>query len=301
MPVLCSVLVCGCATYRNELVFADTTDIGVSIHPATTSGAQFVVGYKQRDLAVIPVGGLDARGQLLQRRTHAGDGSKDAISVFGQFASSSANASGKQAIGLGRFFATGVASVNLAEGYRQKWAGQDAQAAGGQAGAPARPAASSSQDEPESGPAAAAGVEAGTGTARPAADAGAARATVLLPLVFGQVATFGLDGTTAADVIGSNFTLGYSGQDIAIMPVFTEVGGGTFRAMGGKAATSDQDAYSVLGQFKADTAANSLNLELGRFFSTGLAAQRLSLGLQAQISAKGQAGSATLPAATAQK
>ena len=41
----------------------------------------------------------------------------------------------------------------------------------------------------------------------------------------------------------------------------------------------------MLGQFKADQATTSPDLKLERFFATGLAAQYLSRGLQARISA----------------
>jgi len=274
-------LLAGCAANKENLLFAETTDVGIAFHPAPTTGLQFTVGVKMRDLAVVPVAALDGQQNLQQRRAVSPDHSEDAVSVFAQFSAQSAppdENSGsvvRRRVSLGRFFSTGVAAVNLAEGYKEGWSG----------GTPVTPATkpASATAKPPRSPQTPVGGAPPTGSA-PGPDADALEPIkVMKPLIFGQYDSYGLDIGTALDANGVNFSLGYAGRNLAIMPLFGETRGGRLKALGSEGPSSNPDAYSVLGQFRADAATTSADLRLDRFFSTGLAAQRLSEGLGARI------------------
>ena len=111
--------------------------------------------------------------------------------------------------------------------------------------------------------------------------------TILKPLIFGQYDSYGVDikpSIETGGAAGVDFSLGYSGKNFAVMPLFAEERG-RYKELGGEGGRYNKEAYSVLGQFKADQATTSPDLKLERFFATGLAAQYLSRGLQARISA----------------
>lgn len=80
-------------------------------------------------------------------------------------------------------------------------------------------------------------------------------------------------------------TLGYSGRNVAVMPLFAPNSAGGFTALDSQSGAADpaQEAFSVLGQFSVSSATTEPNIALERFFSTGLAAQILSRGFQGKI------------------
>jgi hypothetical protein len=120
----------GCHT-APSLVFGQSHTVGISMGGAASdAGAELSVGYKDRDIAVVPVaivskdGAVNAqtmpvRSQVASRRGNGID--TDSLSVLGQF---EVNANAKnQDVGLGKFFATGLAAQKLADGFACKLSG----------------------------------------------------------------------------------------------------------------------------------------------------------------------------------
>lgn len=142
-PLLCIALT-GCASDlpRNmPLVFGEAITVGIGIGASTADqGGDFTLGFKSKDVAIIPVVAYDNDGSPVQIQadisdTTSGDEStettadskivtrkpvtktinKDSYSVLGQFGSVTDGA-GKR-VGLGKFFATGAAALQLSEGF----------------------------------------------------------------------------------------------------------------------------------------------------------------------------------------
>lgn len=108
--------------------------MGVAISGnATEGGTELTVGYKDRDIAIVPVTVQQSDGSRTQLEATVAKGfqadqtvsgeDKDAFSVLGQFdlkaGASPANT------GLGKFFATGVAAGRLADGFACSMGGGD--------------------------------------------------------------------------------------------------------------------------------------------------------------------------------
>ena len=116
----------GCGTVDNPpLIFTETNSIGITVASSPASqGAELTLGYRSLDLAVVPVTVTQADGGVTSLavgvQSADGAGAEDAFSVLGQF---EANAEAEAAaVGLGRFFATGLAAQKLADGFGQKLA-----------------------------------------------------------------------------------------------------------------------------------------------------------------------------------
>ncbi|MCB1905870.1 MAG: hypothetical protein KDH15_00745 [Rhodocyclaceae bacterium] len=263
-----------CKSYDNELLFTESTEVGLTVSPNPAGGSQFVFGYRQTDLAVVPVGVIDGAGKVHERLASEETG-KDAVSVFAQFNADLIRSSGEAAalkpkVALGRFFATGVAAAKLAAGY------QNGMVKAGSDGA-----------EQDAG----AGEDAGN-TPAPTGNAGAndrdaaavGEAKALRPLIFGQRDSFGLTLGTSIEGNGQyTATLGYSGRNVAVMPVFAEKPGGEIEELGGEAGGNEHETFSVIGQFRANADTDTAEVALERFFATGLAAQHLADGFAVRI------------------
>jgi hypothetical protein len=106
-------------------------------------------------------------------------------------------------------------------------------------------------------------------------------------LVFGQQNTVGLDINLTAPEQGGALSLGYKDRDIAIIPVVVKEGE-SYKLTGStnaKDGSDENDAYSTLGQFDMKSGQNgALSAGLGKFFATGLAAQKLADGFKAKLS-----------------
>lgn len=146
----CAALIAsGCTNEKvlesKPLLFGQAITFGLSGGTAPQNGntPEFVVGYKQLNVAVVPtvlgpidldktqltpdqMKGLKIRGQT--RKNDGKDGIQDALSTFGSFDASGESGS----VELGTFFATGVAASRLAEGFKEKI--QKKQQNGGDAG-----------------------------------------------------------------------------------------------------------------------------------------------------------------------
>ena len=112
------------------LLFAETNTIGIGISAtAADQGGDFTLGYKSKDVAIVPVVVIKADGTVehIRGKEEHEAGSKDphtfqdAYSVLGQFDTRSSRTG--QEVVLGRFFATGQAAVYLAEGFKAKLEG----------------------------------------------------------------------------------------------------------------------------------------------------------------------------------
>ncbi len=118
-----TTLLYGCASPKANipLVFGQSHTVGISIGgSAADQGVDFTLGYKDKDIAIVPVTIEQKDGGNTQIKAKAEVGHEDALSVFGQF---ELNSDTKQAnVGLGKFFATGLAAKVLADGFKEKLA-----------------------------------------------------------------------------------------------------------------------------------------------------------------------------------
>ncbi len=124
-----AVFTSACSTQGNTmLVFGQTQTLGISIGgSATDQGASFTLGYQDKNFAIVPATVRQADGGATQVVAKVGNpnskqgAGEDALSVLGQF---SVNTSSKTAdVGLGKFFATGLAAQKLADGFSTQLAG----------------------------------------------------------------------------------------------------------------------------------------------------------------------------------
>jgi hypothetical protein len=114
------LLVSGCASNQNlPLVFGQSQTVGISIGAGVSEqGADFVLGYKDKNIAIIPIAIEVTEGNYAQVGSQSGGGFDDSFSVLGQF---EVNANTKNGdVGLGKFFATGAAAKALADGFASK-------------------------------------------------------------------------------------------------------------------------------------------------------------------------------------
>lgn len=299
---LCAALACaGCASRSDPpLVFGAGHTFGVSIGAATSdTGGEFVVGYKGADLAVIPVSAIQPNGTEELIGAAAAGGHGDSYSVLGQFGGSAARTKTGANAGLGKFFATGAAARNIAEGYANKM-GFNRTATAGCGGPP-----QVQQAQPAGLKEVSAQINELAGWVKTQAkstqgleqkltqlqNAGAFKQATPAPardgarLVFAQYDYLGvaLDGSAVEQ--GMKLSLGYKDRNIAIVPVLGRDATGGITRLGSSNPGGGEDAYSVLGQFESNnsTEAGSTNSTLNSFFSTGAASQILSTGFKVKL------------------
>ncbi|HEX8666143.1 MAG TPA: hypothetical protein VF744_19175 [Beijerinckiaceae bacterium] len=115
-----AVLAACSPTTNAPLFFAQTHTFGVGIQgSAGEQGASLVLGYKDLDIAIVPVAVTDAAGQVTQLKGSATDATgtgTNALSVLGQF-NAKATTGTAPTVNLGTFFATGLAADKLADGF----------------------------------------------------------------------------------------------------------------------------------------------------------------------------------------
>lgn len=131
---ICTIAAVGgmsaCSEVDNlPLIFGQQQTVGISIMGSTPEqSANFDLGYKDRNIAIIPVSVLQPndgkRSQLsgydnkVAVDTNNKKGIEDTLSVLGQF---QVDAEGStQKVGLGKFFATGLAARILADGFKAR-------------------------------------------------------------------------------------------------------------------------------------------------------------------------------------
>ncbi len=117
-------LVTGCASNQNmPLVFGQSQTVGISIGAGTgEQGADFVLGYKDKNIAIVPIAIEVSEGSHAQVGSMSGESFDDSFSVLGQFKVNTVTSKGD--VGLGKFFATGAAAKALADGFSSKLSGE---------------------------------------------------------------------------------------------------------------------------------------------------------------------------------
>jgi len=105
--------------YQVPLLFARTDVYGVDIGGSLAQvGLQFVLGYGNRNIALIPTTAQNASGRTVQingrENPEDGDRSLDTLSVIGQFKGETKTS--QLGYGLERYFATGMAARNIGKG-----------------------------------------------------------------------------------------------------------------------------------------------------------------------------------------
>ena len=119
VPIIGILSGCAASGINMPLVFGQSHTVGISISGSTADqGADLTIGYKDKDIAIVPVTISQKDGANTQVKSSAGAGHEDALSVLGQF-ELSADAKQVEA-GLGKFFATGIAAKTLADGFKAK-------------------------------------------------------------------------------------------------------------------------------------------------------------------------------------
>jgi hypothetical protein len=115
----------GCSELPNPpLIFGQTHTVGITIAGSPAEqGGELTLGYRDRDLAFVPVSVTQNDGSVTQLESHVfgaarstgNQPDKDTFSVIGQF---DVATKGQLAeVGLGKFFATGLAARRLADGF----------------------------------------------------------------------------------------------------------------------------------------------------------------------------------------
>ncbi len=297
-----------CATSGSPLIFGEAVNFGVTANVgADSQGFDFTLGYKDKNLAIVPVAIVtDDKVSRIQSYHTKCTKRHDALSVFGQFTSQgnwpmlSTEPEKRGAIKLDRFFATGLAAANLADGYRKGMQAEPCTPKAGSTSCADKDASEKDceKDNTRDNTRLAATSSAAPTTAGPATSAKAPAASApdagppaseperkVIRMYFGQSNTIGIGISvqTAVAEQGPSFTLGYSGRSIAYIPTQAPSKGGKARLINGGGSednndNAEKDALSVFGQFKAQTGTNSIDFGLGRFFSTGLAARNLADG-----------------------
>jgi hypothetical protein len=107
--IVAAMIALGCAG-EPMLVFGQSHTVGLTVGASTTEQrGELSLGYKDYDVAVVPT----------QSLSQAGDHT-DSLSVLGQFELDSGAGAVQPSVGLGKFFATGMAAKTLADGFRCK-------------------------------------------------------------------------------------------------------------------------------------------------------------------------------------
>ena len=117
----------GCGNVdSSHLIFGQQITVGLSISAtAPDQGAELTLGFKAKDIAIVPVavkknGGYDLMGAETKTTNGPVTGEiHDAFSTFGQF-SMDTGGNSTVSVGLGKFFATGNAAQVLAQGFQNK-------------------------------------------------------------------------------------------------------------------------------------------------------------------------------------
>lgn len=264
-----AAVLAGCTTVNPPLLFGDHHTYGLHLGNDTASaGATVSLGYKARSLAVVPLSALDHEGHA---RTIVGKDpdNGDALSVFAVFENDASGTEGADTtVSLNQVFSTGMAAQHLTLGYQCRYQRRPAAECDKPASPPRPTVAATQQTEPK----------------QHAPDAPQTDRPYQAPLVFLKTDVLGIDIGGSVAEKGAQFALGYAARNVALIPVAIESAGGRMESV----LTSHkdgrtQDAYSVLGQFKANSSTTKLRLGLDRYFATGIAAQNLAVGLKAVV------------------
>lgn len=301
-PLLCwAVLLAGCASPNPPLMFGDHASFGLHLgNDNAAGGAAFALGYRHLSVAVVPVSALTREGVAAKVVAHddrtGGDGQTDAVSdalsVFAVFEGGVAGVPPADPVArVGQVFSTGLAAQMLTRGYDCRARGDAVcqrsvpQPSPTGAGQPRAPAAVASTASATRGAAASGGA---------AAAALPSERPYQRPLVFMRNDVYGIDLEGSLAGQGAHFTLGYTSRNTALIPVVLRgADGQPTRLLADGTGTGWRDAFSVVGQFRADSQTTRAGVDLGRYFATGLAAQNLGSSIQAGVARGAAAQPAT--------
>jgi hypothetical protein len=131
LPIVClmggalmPLFLSGCgSTY--PLVFADKTTVGLEVSGGE-GVPELVFGFKTKSVAIVPIAvrrkdGSGGVAEIVPIQGEAGGGIKDAYSTFGNFTFDSDVNATTASLGLGRFFATGVAAQEISKKLGEAW------------------------------------------------------------------------------------------------------------------------------------------------------------------------------------
>lgn len=266
-----------CTSTNPPLIFGDHVNVGLHIGNDTASGGTAVsLGYKARSVAIVPVSTLDGDGAAYAMKAHDGD-TKDALSVFAVF-EGNARTEGtvtEPTVRLGQVFSTGLAAQALTGGYECRSRGDTVCTMPTPTPKPPAPAGERQRE----------------------VQAAAADRPYQRPLVYMRSDVYGFDIGGSVAEQGGQFALGYSGRNLALIPVVAVDGHGKVTRLISDDGDDKgmKDSFSVLGQFKSDAKTAHLGFGLERYFATGLAAQNLGSGLRAAIAGAGAKTTAQPP------
>jgi len=291
-----ALAVTGCASNPDlPLIFGASNTIGISIGGSVPEqGGDFTIGYRGQDFALVPVTVVQPDGAEQQIGSEVrGDKFQDSFSVLGQFEAKASQSSTGPKTGLGKFFATGVVAKKLSDGFAKRLGHgrttvsgcTEGTQGGGTGQQQAKPVQAAGKQQQAQAPK--------TLQQQPARAEGETRYRSGALMVFAQYEALGFSLGAAASQQGGDLTLGWKDRNIAIVPVITRDGSGRADQIRGKVTNTDttwpdptdHDALSVLGQFqfKSEQGSGTVDVGLGKFFSTGTAAQRLGDGFKTRL------------------
>jgi hypothetical protein len=283
----------GCAATNQPLMFGDETSFGLHLgDDVTKTGGSVSLGYKAQSGAIVPVSSIDGFGNVRLLKGYYSEGEdtvvRDAMSVFASFESLFSDVgSDPNALRLGQVFSTGLAAQSVTMGYRCRDSGGDSCDVEAKVAFAAEQAASAAKTAFDSR-------NAETGSTTLERDL-----PMQMPLVFMRSDVLGLDmgGTGTQD--GIAFTLGFSNRNLALIPTNARGPKGKLVSIAGDnqhGGAKQLDTLSVMGQFRVSTNTKAFNLDLGRYFATGVAARNLGIGVGSRVAKEGAA-----PASAAQE
>jgi hypothetical protein len=111
---------------NNVLMYAQYNSLGFIVSASgTQQGADLTLGYKDRNLAIVPSVHRNADGIAEPRYSIGTQGThKDSLSVLGQFDFAGGNDNSTVDATLGKFFSTGIAARRLGDGFHAKLCAQ---------------------------------------------------------------------------------------------------------------------------------------------------------------------------------
>jgi hypothetical protein len=121
VPIGIALAACTTTSNNSLLFFGQAQTLGISVGSAGPQAPDITLGYRDVDIAVVPVTVTDAAGQVQHIRANVRSETAsgvNALSVLGQFEVNAASQTPQ--VGLGKFFATGLAADKLADGFKAK-------------------------------------------------------------------------------------------------------------------------------------------------------------------------------------
>jgi hypothetical protein len=301
-----ALLLGGCGVTNPPLMFGDVVTYGLRLGTdESTGGGSVALGFKAQSVAIVPVTYLDGADEIKYLNGQpVNQSERDGMSVFASFESHAPqekiDAAGHAVVELGQIFSTGLAAQAVTRGYVCRQTKDDCAQLKKE-----REVARLQQNEREERllpirlaeqtkrlqlglvDEARKDAKDKPGLASQKAPFDVERAPYQKPLLFARTDVIGIDIGGSLAQQGLQFVLGYSGRNLALIPTTARNNKGEVASIMSTdrdgEGTPAMDAFSVLGQFKANTEIRRLGFGLERYFATGYAARNLGDGLGAAI------------------